>query len=109
MSRAIGTIQAQQSAVAINNAPLTSHRSRRSSISSEVPVGMDSAHHTVRTPVDAREVGVGPIKLEFNRTRGRVALPADEFRLGEFEAGRERDTDLVIVAGDWVFDRRGAA
>src|ERR1039458_7673640 len=54
-----------------------------------------SADHAVRAPVDARQVGVGPVEFELDLP-GRPGGAADKIALGEFKPGGKRYADLVV-------------
>jgi hypothetical protein len=57
--------------------------------------------------MNARQMCVGAVKLKPDGSGGPLGFPAYEFRLGELEARRERNSRLVIAAGHRVLDRCG--
>src|ERR1051325_8278626 len=86
MSRAIGTIQAQQAPATSSSEPSTSQRSRMTACSSDV-LGADDA---TRRPVHARQVRVGGREVERDLA-GCAGRPGGELGVGELEAGRQGD------------------
>src|SRR5271170_4507912 len=73
MSRAIGIIQPQHNAIATASAVPSNSRSRNRSDSTDVretSSGFVSADDAVGAPVDVREVGMGAVKVQFDRPLG---------------------------------------
>src|SRR5579864_3371169 len=104
MSTAMGAIQAQHNAVTSTNVTPMIHRSRWSRDSRRVL----GSHHSMRAPVDARQMRMRAIKLQGDWPRG-FGFAVHHFAFRKFETGRHGDAHRVRSARDRVADRLSAA